>query len=1175
MAQVFSPGLADAVVHHAGEMRKSGLPRRFEITLRGDGPEVTLEVTLAQCGEDLLVLLTDIGVDRQEHALNAALKRLSQQLTEKIGIDALARLVACEARTLFHFDAFSFDLVEEENRVLRGVLYQDTPQGTCSPVDFPVDQGAPCLLERGRALSESPRLIDRSVEGSDARLHPFGTSRKSESIMISPIAYKGRTIAVVTVHSYTRHAFNLNQLNAFTLLVGQCGAAVERVLAEKALRNSEELFRALTSCMPTGLFYDNADGENIYLNPECEKQCGFESSRFHGWDWAQYVHPEDSNRIVTRWRQCVTHSLPFREEFRFVLPGGEIRWVDVRTAPIRNESGATVGHVGTLLNITPTRSASDKLTQSLDHLRQLKLRYEAVLRSTPSGLCMISSDWMILFANASMRSILIGTVDSQTDPAGMSLRSLFVTESDFHSFTREVNSAIRRHGAFRSEMPLRRLSDAQFWADVSVVTLDPTGSNPGYVATISDITERHIADHARSRAEKRESLLRRLAVELSGTRTLDHVGGILRDTTERLWNWDAFYLTSCCDASGRWRSVCIVDTIKHVKVEFPPQDHQEAPKFDRQIRLGRPIVINRRVGGEGPQLSSFGNLDQRSASLVFAPIRVEQSVIGYLSIQSYKPGRFSEADSELLMAIADASAPAIQRVRLETEMARLAQAAEQTAEGLLILDTDWKIIYANPAFTAMTGYTREEAVGCGPRQLLGSDVYDDQFYEDVRARLDRGNSVHGEFSGRRKDGSEFQCRVTISPVRDPSGNIINYMFAGHDITQERVLQAELLQSQKMETIGILAGGIAHDFNNQLQIISGWTQVLLDRQPPDGPDRQELEAIFKAARGGSNLVRQLLAFTRKQVLKPQFVDLKAVVAGFGRMLRHLLREDIEVKTSVAEDLWIIHADPGQIEQVILNLAVNARDAMPAGGRLYITLENRAAPRESDSSKGTSFQSDHVALIVEDTGCGMDEGIRRRIFEPFFTTKEVGKGTGLGLSTVYGIVTQSGGAIEVESTPGIGSRFTVLLPRVEPPLPTADADAPQELLARGHETILIAEDDDEVRVLTRCNLERLGYRVLEAADGRQALDLSDHYCGAIDLLLADVFMPGMGARELIPEIRKHRSGLPVLLMSAHAEPHWAKADSDEHFDLIRKPYDNQTLARKVRAALDHATSIPARV
>src|SRR6266550_6057633 len=380
----------------------------------------------------------------------------------------------------------------------------------------------------------------------------------------------------------------------------------------------------------------------------------------------------------------------------------------------------------------------------------------------------------------------------------------------------------------------------------------------------------------------------------------------------------------------------------------------------------------------------------------------------------------------------------------------------------------------------------------------------------------------------------------------------------------RRLEQQLLASQRLEAVGRLAGGVAHDFNNVLTAVLGSTELLILDTPPGAAKREELDIIREAATRAQDLIRQLLAFSSRQALKPVVLDLNHLVKNVGKMLRRLIGENIQLVTEPAAELDSLCADPGQLEQVLVNLAVNARDAMPQGGRLTIATGNFQV---AEGAAVAVPPGHYVVLRVTDTGTGMDAATMERAFEPFFTTKPKGKGTGLGLATVYGIVRQSGGHVEVESAPGAGTTFRVYLPRVEAPLDAARGPSPVAAPAAGNETILVAEDERLVRVLAQKVLERAGYRVVVAVGGADALALAERHAGPIHLLLTDVVMPEMNGRELARRLAALRPGLRVLYMSGYADEAVAQHGVlDPGTAFLQKPFTPEGLAKKVRGVLD---------
>jgi two-component system cell cycle sensor histidine kinase/response regulator CckA len=507
-----------------------------------------------------------------------------------------------------------------------------------------------------------------------------------------------------------------------------------------------------------------------------------------------------------------------------------------------------------------------------------------------------------------------------------------------------------------------------------------------------------------------------------------------------------------------------------------------------------------------------------------------------------------------------------ERKRAEEARARLATAIDQAAESIVITDTAGTIVYVNPAFERTSGYSQAEALGQTPR-LLKSGKQNAAFYKTMWATISAGQVWQGRIVNRRKDGSLYTEEGTISPVRDERGAIINYVSVKRDVTRELQLEEQYYQAQKMEAVGRLTAGVAHDFNNILTAINGFSELIGLELAPDDPIQESVKKVLGSGQRAAGLVRQLMAFSRKQIVQPVVLNLNEVTANLEKMLRRIIGEDVELHTSPAPGLWLTRADATQVEQVILNLAVNARDAMPDGGKLTIETANVTLD-EADAGGHLGTQpGEYVLLAVSDTGTGMNEEVKSHLFEPFYTTKELGRGTGLGLATVYGIVKQSGGDIRVYSEEGVGSTFKVYLPHAGPAAPLATPAPVRPEMPAGQETILLVEDDEAVRSLARRVLSSRGYTLLETKDGQEALRLAAEYPGTIHLLLTDVVMPGMGGTTLAEQLARSRPGLKTLYMSGYTDnaiAHHGVLDPGVAF--LQKPFGPMELARKVRAVLD---------
>jgi PAS domain S-box-containing protein len=494
--------------------------------------------------------------------------------------------------------------------------------------------------------------------------------------------------------------------------------------------------------------------------------------------------------------------------------------------------------------------------------------------------------------------------------------------------------------------------------------------------------------------------------------------------------------------------------------------------------------------------------------------------------------------------------------------ARFRAIIEKSFEAVFLLAADGTVRYASPSSVRILGYSPEELVGRNGFELIHPD--DRRGVEAAFAKeLQKADAtVTAVYRGRHRDGSwRWLEAAGTNLLDDPDVQAIvgNY----HDITERRRLEEQLRQSQRQEAVGRLAAGVAHDFNNILTVITGFADMALYQLPPESDVCDLVTEIQNAAGRAVSLTRQLLAFGRKQMLQPKVLDLNALVTDLTRMLRRLLSEAIDLTLSLEPALGRVKADPGQLEQVVVNLAVNARDAMPHGGHLNIRTANVDLAGDNPDIRPGPY----VMLAVKDSGCGMTAAVRDHIFEPFFTTKEVGKGTGLGLATVYGIIKQSGGHIEFDTQVGSGTTFRVYLPRVDEAVREEPTSSGMNWAPRGTETVLLVEDDESVRSLARQVLHGLGYSVLEAVDGAAALRLAERYAGEIHLLLTDVVMPVMGGRQLAERLAASRPATRVLFASGYTEDEVIRHGiSAAKMNFIQKPYAPAALAQKVRAVLD---------
>ena len=480
------------------------------------------------------------------------------------------------------------------------------------------------------------------------------------------------------------------------------------------------------------------------------------------------------------------------------------------------------------------------------------------------------------------------------------------------------------------------------------------------------------------------------------------------------------------------------------------------PQLRRLLANKAPLSVDD-VQNQPNQTFGWALLKERgTVSILMLPLCIEQAVVGALILESADLRPFSVEEVNLAWSVAEQVAGALARVQLDKAHRMMSKAIEQTSDSVIMTNIEGNIVYVNPAFEHVTGYSQAEVIGHNPR-ILKSDKQDDALYQDMWSAITAGQTWHGRFVNKRKDDSLYTEDATIIPVREENGNIVNYVAVKRDVTRELELEEQYRQAQKMEAIGRLTGGIAHDFNNLLTAINGYAKLAQLNLQPGDPLEEMIDNILFSCQHATNLVKQLLAFSRKQVIEPQVLNLNTIITDISKMLQGIIGVQIQVESKLTPDLWPVKVDPTQIEQVIVNLAVNARDAMPDGGQLTIETANRVLDDDYATHHLDVRPGEYVFLAVTDNGSGMTEEIQTKIFEPFFTTKAEGEGTGLGLATVFGIVKQSGGHIWVQSEVGRGTTFEIYLPRAINPAQYALRQRRQAARRSKSETVRPAKDD----------------------------------------------------------------------------------------------------------------------
>ena len=806
------------------------------------------------------------------------------------------------------------------------------------------------------------------------------------------------------------------------------------------------------------------------------------------------IYPEDRAKASAAIAQSVAAGTRLSIEHRVQLSNGSLRWLRGEGELIRGPAGEPVRMMGVVMDITEQKQAQERL-QANDQ------RNRSVIEALHEGIILYATNGTIEADNRRAEVILGVDADKLI---GRSITQTLgqVIQEDGQPFRDEELPALQvmKSGRPRFNVVLgigqgsRELS----WLSCNALPLpgEHAGGTGGVVLSFVDITQRRRSDRALHESEER---LRALAENVPGFILMaDRTGTIL-------------YINHITAGFQREQ---VLGT--NLRAYIRPEFHEAYfGAFERVFSHGE--IGNLELQGDGAEGSSAWYFTRmgpiRNDGRIFA------AVIASIDITSRKQAEDDRRAFEL------------ERDRL---LERLQMQMDRMPIGCLLNDKDGLITYVNPAAERIFGHRMDEMVGRHPNEIY-IPVHDREHAAALFSRLALGDmGVAGFSENITKEGGTISCEWHHTPLFNAGGRFIGIMSMVQDVTERKLLEEQFRQSQKMEAIGKLAGGIAHDFNNLLTAIMGYSELLLGASPGDSTTHAHALQIKKATQRAASLTHQLLAYSRKQVLQPRVINLNDVVRDMNGLLLRVIGEHIELVTDLEPQLWLVQADPNRIEQVLMNLAVNSRDAMPNGGTLTISTCNRVLDDAKQRSYVDLRPGDFVEVKVTDSGHGMEEAVRCRIFEPFFTTKKMGEGTGLGLSMVFGVVKQSEGHISVSSRPGVGTTFEILLPRCRGgETDKARRGTEANLEARGDATILLVEDDADVRALVSETLTAKGYHVLEAGDGEAALALSANYPKEIQLLITDVIMPRLGGRELADRLGRMRPLLRIIFMSGYAD------------------------------------------
>ncbi len=888
----------------------------------------------------------------------------------------------------------------------------------------------------------------------------------------------------------------------------------EKKVAEEARSSAEGMFRKLVDNSLVGVQILQ-DGKYAFANSRIAEIFGYSVDELRSLDsWGEVVEEGDREMVANQVRRRLNGVDPYAHYvFKGLRKDRSVIEVEVRSNRIELHGRPAV--LGMLVDITESKRAEAEIQRTTDLLRAIaEWTPDAVFVKDPVGRYLLFNPAAAKFVGRRVEDV-IGRDDTE----------LFDPESARVVMDRD--RAVMASGEIDTgEEVLTAAGVTRTFLATKAPYRDKQGNVIGVIGISRDITQRKQAE------AERDYLLARLRLQFERM----PLGGLLTDADFRIIDWNS--------AAER-----IFGYSKEEVLGMGPPFEKIVPQVLWPQESG---ILQRIKSGDMTANSVNENLTKDGRFII-----CEWNNTPLLDAAGQFMGMFSIAQD-----ITDRR-DAEQALRLRD------RAIQAVTQGILITDpaqADNPIIYVSPSFEKLTGYTTSEVLGRNCRFLQGPAT-DPETAARVRKAIRDGQPCKVEILNYRKDGTSFWNELSISPVTDDQGRLTHFVGSQADVTSRRKLEEQLRQVQKMEAVGRLAGGVAHDFNNLLTIINGYSELILDGLPAADPLVDYVEQIRRAGDRAAEMTRQLLAFSRKQMQQPVVLDMNSLIRETEKMLTRLIGADIELVLDLKADLWKINADKGQMEQIIMNLILNARDAMPSGGSLVVATNNVELDESYASMHSETHAGKYVLLAVCDTGCGMDKETMARVFEPFFTTKDADKGTGLGLATVYGIVKQCNGHIDVYSEPGLGTTFKIYLP-----INGADDTAaiPPQVVTeprRGNEVILLVEDEAGVRSLATQILVANGYHVLEAGNGQEALAAIEQSARGIELVITDVVMPGMGGRQLIERIRNRLPDAKVLFMSGYTEDAIVRHGIlSSEAEFLQKPFTATALKTKVREILD---------
>ncbi len=925
-------------------------------------------------------------------------------------------------------------------------------------------------------------------------------------------AFRGETVETVNrrkdgsiFHSAVRQ--QRLTLDGRRVIVGFGSDLTEQRIAQEALEKSEAKYRELIESMPDGYYLSTSAGKFIDVNPAFCRMLGYTKDEMLAMNIPETLYFEPAER---RGETMYTGFSPVTEVYRLKSKDGSEVWLEDYARYGRDETGKIVNHEGICRDVTDRKRAQEAVELSEARLR-------AVIENSTDTIVFLDADGRQLecLNPVSFKQI---TGHSAAERNGKSIFEL-INPEEVEDARRKLAAASKLGGPVRSENRIKRNDGSWRWVEWTSRNMlsDPLIS--AIVVNMRDVEERKSAERLLVESEERYRLL------------VDNFPDSIIVFTD---------------------GVCVY-------VNPATLGPIRASSADQLI--GRPITDFIHPDSLESTLARVTEMLRNQKALPNTEIKLNTIDGGVIEV---------EVRSAPVTYLGKPSIQAVlrnitQRRQVERQLQLQSVALNTAANGIVMTDIHGDIVWANPAFESLTGYEISEAMGKNLRDLIKSGRQSRDFYANMWSTILTGNIWRGEIINKKKNGTLYSEEMTIAPVFDEKGEITHFVAVKQDISERKSLQEQLLQSQKLESIGQLAGGVAHDYNNILGVVIGYAELLKSKFVDDYEAQKPIDAILTAATRASDLTRQLLAFARKEMISPRIINVNTSVENIDKMLRRIIGENIDLIFEPGTELWNVRIDPTQLDQLLVNLAANARDAIKRVGSITIRTCNVAVDARFAARHPGLSEGEFVKISFSDTGIGMDEETVKRVFEPFFTTKQKGQGTGLGLSTVYGIVNQNEGSVFVSSKPGDGTTFDIYLPRFYGE-PDEELGRPSEADVRGTETVLVVEDQPEMLELTKASLEKYGYHVLTAQGPDEAITLCESSTEPIHILLTDVIMPVMSGKDLSAEVARLKPDVKTLFMSGYtANELDPEGILDAGLEFIQKPFTPVALAKKISEVL----------